>query len=82
MKLCRGVRFEDVVREDNKKRKLKYEHLLKFKVPKCKVCRVELTNKNWHPSRRAASEYICKDCYNERRRLRYAEKKRKLREKE
>jgi len=62
-------------------RKLRYEHLLDFKGPECRVCGIELTKTNWYPSRRAAQEKICKECFKRQRRERYARRKKELQKK-
>ena len=36
------------------------------KMPVCHVCGEQLTNENWHPSRRDNQHNICKSCYNKR----------------
>ena len=39
----------------------------------CRVCDELLTDENWTPSRRRKGDYICKECHNERARLRRKE---------
>lgn len=48
--------------------------------PKCKICKTELTDKNWLPSLKKSSNLLCRKCLRTRNKNSYLNKKKRIME--